>query len=257
MSSRAEQKAEARAAREAAEREAAQAAARKKRLITFGGILAAAAAIIVAVVLVTGGGDDNGGDGKGGDGPQLAMFDGIAQEGAWLGDPNAPVVMEEYADLQCPFCKEFALNNLEPIIRDFVRSGEVRIRLRMIAILGPESEAAARWFQAAAQENRGWQFSEAFYAEQGIEGTGYADEKFLRARAEDAGLDPDKLAGAVASGPVTSAAQADQRAFEEAGLEGTPSFRIGPKDGKLRTVQIDQLPTELQKEVEKSQSAGD
>ena len=187
MSSRADQKAEARAAREAADAEAAQTARRRKRLLTFGGLLAAAAVIIVAVVLITGGGDPE---------PEpeetVAMFEGIPQDGAWLGDPDAPVVVEEYADLQCPFCKQFALENLEPIIRDFVRTGDVRLRLRMVSILGPESETAAGVFGAARQQDKGWQFAEAFFAEQGVEGSGYVDEEFLRERAEEAGLDVDK-----------------------------------------------------------------
>jgi protein-disulfide isomerase len=33
-------------------------------------------------------------------------FAGVPQSGAALGDPNAPVTLIEYADLQCPYCAD-------------------------------------------------------------------------------------------------------------------------------------------------------
>lgn len=254
MSSRAEQKAEARAAREAAEREAAQAAVRKKRLSIFGGVLGVVAVVVVAVVLIGSAGDKE--DDERDSNERIAMFDGVAQDGEWLGDPNAPVVMEEYADLQCPFCKQFATTNLEPIVTDFVKSGEVRIRLRMVSILGPDSETAARYFQAAALQNKGWQFAEAFYAKQGVEGSSYVNTEFLEARAKEAGVDTAKAKADERKPEVGAAVEEDQNAFTEAKLGGTPSFRIGQKDGALRSVEVDSLATELQKEVEKAGGSG-
>jgi protein-disulfide isomerase len=184
---------------------------------------------------------------------ELAFLDGIPQDGAWLGDPDAPVVLEEYADLQCPFCQQFALNNLEPIVKDFVKTGEVRIRLRMVSILGPDSETAAQFWNATQKQNRAWQFAEAFYIHQKPENSGYVNDDFLRARAKDAGVDADQAFTDQKSATVTSARQADTKAFDDAKLDGTPAFRMGPKDGELRTVEAADVATELQKDVEKAQ----
>jgi hypothetical protein len=75
-------------------------------------------------------------------------------------------VVEEYADLQCPFCAAFSEQQLPGIVEDYVRTGRVRLRLRLLTFLGPDSVKGARTAKAAARQNRMWQFVEAFYADQ-------------------------------------------------------------------------------------------
>src|SRR5918992_2495495 len=38
-----------------------------------------------------------------------AVFEGVPQNGVALGRPDAPVTLLEFVDLQCPFCRDFAL----------------------------------------------------------------------------------------------------------------------------------------------------
>jgi hypothetical protein len=42
-----------------------------------------------------------------------------------LGDPNAPVTIEEFSDFQCPFCRRFHDETLRQIVDEYVRSGTV------------------------------------------------------------------------------------------------------------------------------------
>jgi protein-disulfide isomerase len=122
----------------------------------------------------------------------------------------------------------------------------------MVSILGPDSEKAAQFWNATQKQSRAWQFAEAFYVNQKPENSGYVTDDFLRARAEEAGVDADQAFTDQKSAEVTSAREADAKAFEDAAFDGTPSFRVGQKDGKLRTVDVKDVPSELQKEVEKS-----
>jgi protein-disulfide isomerase len=65
-----------------------------------------------------------------------SLFAGIQQHGIVLGSPNAPVTLVEFADLQCPYCGEFARNALPQIVRDYVRTGRVKVAFQGLAFLG-------------------------------------------------------------------------------------------------------------------------
>lgn len=75
-----------------------------------------------------------------------------------LGSIDAPVVMVEYSDFQCPFCRTFG-RKIEPqLITEYVEKGVLRIEWRNFAIFGDESENSARAAWAAGQQGRFWEF---------------------------------------------------------------------------------------------------
>lgn len=232
MSSRAEEKAKAKEARLAAERDAEQAAARKKRLVTLGGILAAAAVIVVIAVVVSQSGTEDAAPPE----ERIALFDGIPQSGVKLGSDDAPVVVQEYADLQCPFCAQFASTGLPPIVTDYVKPGDVQMELRLMTFLGDDSVTAGRFAQAAAEQNKLWQFAEAFFADQGEENSGYVTEDFLKDIASKAGVDFEKASAGASDASVTEVLDGNAKAFEDGGLTGTPGFLVGPRGGELKPV---------------------
>lgn len=237
MSSRTEAKAEAREARLAAER-AAEKNARRRRAIFLGTLLAAAAVVaVVAVVAGSGSGDEP-------SAPEpIALFDGIPQSGEWLGDPSAPVVVEEYADLQCPFCAQFATTNLPPIVEDYVRPGDVRMRLRILTFIGEDSVEAGRAAPSPGLQDRMWDFTESFYERQGPENSGYVDEDFLRdVGARVSGLDIDRVLADMPDPKVAETLRTAQADATAAGVESTPSFRVGRRGGEMKVVAGDELP---------------
>lgn len=105
---------------------------------------------------------------------------GIPQEGLRLGDPDAPLLLVEFADLQCPYCKQFAATSWPNIVQRYVRTGKVRMELRLMDFLGPDSGKASKAMMAAARQNRLWDASMRFYDAQGQENSGYVTDRFLR-----------------------------------------------------------------------------
>src|SRR4051794_36626000 len=112
-----QQRAQARADREAAERAANQQAQRRRRLAQLGGILAAVAVIAVVVIVAIGGGSNS--SSASGNASTVATpgattlnaraeinsrLSGIPQSGVTLGRSNAPITITEFGDLQCPAC---------------------------------------------------------------------------------------------------------------------------------------------------------
>ena len=69
-----------------------------------------------------------------------------------------------------------------------MRTGKVRLELRLLRFLGPDSDRLARVAMAAAGQNRMWQFVGLAYDRQGQENSGYATNGFINRLTHDAGL---------------------------------------------------------------------
>jgi len=234
MSSRTEEKRRAREARERAERAQAARGERRRRLLTLGGVLAAAALVLVVAIAASRAGS---GDEAPTAQQATALFAGIPQDGPWLGRPDAPVVVEEYADLQCPFCALAARDTIPPLVREYVRTGQVRLRFRALAFLDPvqDSTAAARAALSAGLQDRLWPFVERFYAQQGEEGSGYVTPAFLRGVAREVpGLDVTQMFARTADAAIGRALSEDEQAMAESGVSGTPAFLVGRRGGELQ-----------------------
>jgi protein-disulfide isomerase len=150
-----------------------------RRLTLFSVVLGAAAAIVAAAVLLSsGGGPAQHRTASGRD--VTAILRGIPQDGLTLGNPRAPVLLVEFADLQCPYCREFAATSWPDIVKRYIRTGKVRMELRLVNILGEDSVKANRAVMAAGLQNRMWDASMRFYDVQGEEGSGYVTDAFLR-----------------------------------------------------------------------------
>jgi protein-disulfide isomerase len=217
----------------------------KMRLGVLAGV--AVAAVLVAVVAAGAGG---GASHKGGSPAAVeSALKGIPQSGIALGSPKAPVTMVEFADLQCPFCAEYHRNVFPTLLRRYVRTGKLRIELRLLRFLGPDSDRLARVAAAAATQNRMWQFVGLAYDRQGRENSGYATDEFINRLSADTGLrSPD--AGAAAERQV----QRDEQAARTLGINSTPSFLIGRTGGRLTRFQPSDLTPgafvpEIQKEL--------
>jgi protein-disulfide isomerase len=231
LASRKEQREQARAereAREAAERAKAQ---RNKRMLQLGGALVAVAAIVVAVILIAGGGDDKktaSSDGGGPNGKSQAaqLLDGIPQSGSTLGKPDAPVTVTEFADLQCPFCRDYTINQFPGIVAKYVKTGKVKMVFKNYAFIGPDSLTAARAAEAAGKQNKLWYFIDVFYNNQGDENTDYVTDAFLKKIAEGAGVDADKMLTDRQDPKIDTAIAKAQQDAQQAGVNSTPTFLV-------------------------------
>jgi len=79
---------------------------------------------------------------------------------SWKGAENPKVVLVEFFDYACPYCK--ASN---PVVDRLVKENpDLRVVYRELPILGPQSVEAARLSLAASKAGRFTQFFEALYA---------------------------------------------------------------------------------------------
>jgi protein-disulfide isomerase len=183
-----------------------------------------------------------------------AVFKGIPQQGVALGRPNAPVTVVEFVDLQCPFCREFAVEAMPTLIEKHVRTGKVRLELRGLAFLGPDSERGLRAALAAARQNRLFEFTELLYFNQGAENSGWLDQEMVEAAARSLpGLDVVRLVQDMDSGAVSDLIAEHAGEAERRGVNSTPTILVGRTGGELARVNLES-PTDLAA-VEKAISA--
>jgi len=160
--------------------------------------------------------------------PQIQqLLQGIPQHGNMLGSPSAPVKITEYADLQCPYCRDYELAFFPTLVRRYVRTGQAVMVLNLTTGLGRESVPAAEAAIAAGQQNRLWSFVDVFYNHQGIENSGYVTDHFLTRMGHLVpGLDVAKMMTTKSQPAVLDALQVDRQNAAAAKLAGTPTFVV-------------------------------
>jgi protein-disulfide isomerase len=213
-------------------------------------LLAAVVVVVVAIAISQGGAEDEEPQPPSGGGRSQVsqteqvkqQFGGIPQRSVMLGDPGAPATLMEFADLQCPFCAQYAVDTLPTVLERFVGPGRLRLELRLLAFIGPDSERGADVAAAATLQNHGWEFSELFYRNQGQENSRYATDAFLRrlARATP-GLDVDQVAEDLHSPAAERLIKQADRLSNRYGVEGTPSFFIRRGGGQPEPLRVSSL----------------
>jgi protein-disulfide isomerase len=245
LATKKEQREQARAERQKREAEEEAKAKRNRNLLLLGGAVAAAAVIVVIAIVVSSGGSKTGGSAKGdANGAKQAaqLLNGIPQSGTTLGNPKAAVTVTEFADLQCPFCRDYTINQFPSIVAKYVRSGKVKMVFQNYAFIGPDSLTAARAAEAAGKQNKLWNFIDVFYNNQGPENTDYVTDKFLTKIAKGAGVDSQKMLTDRQDPKIDQAIALAQQNAQQAGVNSTPTFIVkkgaGPAQ-KLSAAQID------------------
>jgi protein-disulfide isomerase len=170
------------------------------------------------------------------------LLRGVPQKLNVLGNPNAPVTMVEFADLQCPFCSDYTLNALPAIVEEYVRPGKVKLVFGGISFLGPDSETALRAAYAAGLQNRLWNFVALLYRNQGPENSGWVTDGLLRAAGDSIpGFDTAAMMTARGTDAVNGAVAAMAQQANQAQVTRTPTFFAGPTGGTLQGIQLTSL----------------
>ena len=148
----------------------------------------------------------------------------------------------EYADLQCPYCAQWARGAFPRLVRDYVRTGKLRIEFRGLAFIGRDSDKALRAALAAGRQNRLWNMVELLYNNQGPENSGWASEELIDHIANSVtGLDVERFDADRRLGALDTELAKSQAQAEDAGVRGTPTFELGPTGSAPETLELTSL----------------
>lgn len=142
----------------------------------------------------------------------------VPAEIARLWQPGTVNVVE-FADFQCPFCRE-----LHPAMRELLQEYEGRVhfvRLNMPLASHSHARDAARAYVCAERAGRGPEMADALFAADSLTPEGCVNAGAM------VGLDPTQLRGCMARPETDARIDDDMRQVKAAGLAGLPTVWIG------------------------------
>jgi len=145
-----------------------------------------------------------------------------------IGSPNAPVVLVEYSDFECPFCAVI-YPNLKKIVED--SNGRVAWVYRNFPLDSIHQKArpaalAAECIAAELGNDAFWKFADAIFADQ--QSMGQAQYEQIAARL---GANPQTFAQCVSSKQFDAKISADEAEGQKNGGQGTPFTIVVGKKG--------------------------
>ena len=151
-------------------------------------------------------------------------------QGYFLGNPNAPVVITEYADYQCPGCQSFDMVQFPDIVRQLVETGKVRWRYRDFPLnIHPFARLAAHSAACADDQGRYWEQHASIYQGQSNWARETEPSGTFRGYAERIGLDLTAYDECMMSAKYAGRIQASYDEGVRVGVNATPTFLIGDR----------------------------
>jgi protein-disulfide isomerase len=139
------------------------------------------------------------------------------------GPATAPVEIIEFTDFQCPFC-ERAFPTVAKVLNDY--GDKIHFVYRHFPLNGhPQARPAAEAAACAAEQGKFWPYHDRLFGDQSK--LGDAD---LKQSAKALGMDATQFNTCVDSRKYKDEVDADIRAGEEVGVNGTPAFFINGRE---------------------------
>jgi len=136
-----------------------------------------------------------------------------------LGPADAPIVLIEFSDFNCPYCKKWHAETYPQLMSAY--KDKILFVYRDFPVTTQESYVAAQAAECANDQGLFWEFHDALLSgERSLGAEAYASY------AEEIGLDVKKLAECIDSEKYAEEVQADFQAAAQLGVTGTPMFFI-------------------------------
>lgn len=151
------------------------------------------------------------------------------------GKADAPLVLVEYTDYQCPFCQQFHNTAYPQIKTNYIDSGKVRFVSRDFPLdFHENARRGAYAARCAAEQGKYWELRHAM-----IVNASQLQQDKINSYAANVKMDVAKFQSCIAGDKYKAAIDKDIAEGMAAGVNGTPSFVLGRVvDGKLTGVRM-------------------
>jgi protein-disulfide isomerase len=145
-----------------------------------------------------------------------------------IGDPDAPVVIVEYTDFQCPFCTRHFQQTYPQILADYVETGIVRYVFKDFPLtnIHPQAVAAAEAARCAGDQGAYLEMHDLLFSRQDTWNGRTDTTTIFTEFADSLGLDTNTFSACLENHDHEEAVYADLQEGQELGVRGTPAFFI-------------------------------
>jgi protein-disulfide isomerase len=164
----------------------------------------------------------------------------VAATGPVKGKDSARITVVEFADFQCPFCRQ-AEKTVSTILEKHPNDVRVVFRQLPLASVHPNATIAAKVSVCADHQGKFWPMHDAMYGDQTA-----LSEPALIETAKRLGLDSDALSACIKDPATTTSIETDLRAADELNIQSTPYFLVNgrPIKGSVSVEQFDAIVAE-------------
>jgi protein-disulfide isomerase len=169
----------------------------------------------------------------------------------FLGSETAPVIIEEFADYQCPACAQVA-----PTLKEInsIYGNRIKFVFRSFPLPSfDKSYDAAIAVEAAGLQDRNkfWEMHNQIFRNQSVWSKSAEYKTLFEEYAKLIGLDIDRFRNDIASGVAKSRVDADQQRGRSAGISSTPTVFINNVQVDFSQLSVSGLQGLINAELEK------
>ena len=136
------------------------------------------------------------------------------------GNPKAPVVIVEFSDFQCPYCR-----SVQPTLKNLLAKYEGRVSLSYrdlpLRDIHPQAQMAAEASRCAGEQGKFWEYHDLLF-----ENPNKLNREGLVEQVRSLKLDEKQFDSCLSSGKYKAQVEQDRQLGLRAGLTGTPGFFI-------------------------------
>lgn len=143
-----------------------------------------------------------------------------------LGDPNAPVKVEEFFDFNCSHCMDYAMNQEDEILRKYVETGKVYYVDYIYAFMAESSATTAQAAYCAMDQGKYWEYKKTLFYNAALGNMEAYSNENLTAYAIKLGLDKTEFQQCFDKAGYESKITENMQYGDGLGVTGTPSFIV-------------------------------
>ena len=151
------------------------------------------------------------------------------------GSNDAEIVIVEYSDYQCPFCRSWFSASKSQLDKEYIETGKVQFAFKDFPLsFHPMAQTYAEASRCAGEQDKYWELHDKIFEEQGKFGSGTVSSitvDDIKSWATAFGLNAEQFNSCIDSGKYSQQVQANFNEGAQFGVSGTPSFFIGKRDG--------------------------